>query len=298
MYVYVLCIVYAYVNECVYVHVYVCVLWTQILHVLCSVEGSKDQVFTVKNISGKILDPEEFQHASLGHPLTGSLSTTIAVEGLTTVRATSFPTGYVAGLLSLVTGALQPPPSAPAFSEENQNYDDAHLLAVSNSQKFAPESGLVHAAAGSVDIDGKSGSGSGTFDTPLSLNMSTKTSEINDMTQNVILDTTHGKMVGAIEEAGSLKFHATRRLASVEPGPATVQNALASASAGSTLLLMAGDYHLSSSISVSKDITIRAASPGQARLYGNGHRVILISSGTVVLENLHIAEGPPSCSEV
>ena len=71
-----------------------------------------------------------------------------------------------------------------------------------------------------------------------------------------------------------------------------MQNALASASPGDELVLEDGTYQLSSNISISKDITIRAENSGQAILDGgNSAQVMYISSGTVELEGLHIRKG-------
>jgi len=107
-------------------------------------------------------------------------------------------------------------------------------------------------------------------------------------------DTTHDETFKAIENAVIQKSRVTRRLAViiVVPGATTVQDALASASAGDELVLRDGTYPVSSTISISKDITIRAANGGQAILEGgNSRRVMYISSGTVVLEGLSITKG-------
>ena len=107
-------------------------------------------------------------------------------------------------------------------------------------------------------------------------------------------DATHDEKVEAIEDARILKSHVARRLGiiNVVPGADTIQNALAAASPGDELVLGDGNYTLSSTIVIDKDITIRASSSGQAILDGgDSRRVMYISSGTVVLEGVSITRG-------
>ena len=88
-------------------------------------------------------------------------------------------------------------------------------------------------------------------------------------------------------------YHAARRLSTnVASGQNTLSNALAAASAGDTLVLADGTYTLTSTLTIDKDITIRASNQGQAILDGeNSKRVILVSTGTVVLDGLSITNG-------
>lgn len=94
------------------------------------------------------------------------------------------------------------------------------------------------------------------------------------------------------------KSRITRRLnvKAVSPGASTIQDALAIASPGDELVLGDGTYQLSSTISITKDVTIRAANSRQAILDGgNSNRVIHIGSNTVVLlEGLVITNGKAS----
>jgi nitrous oxidase accessory protein NosD len=107
-------------------------------------------------------------------------------------------------------------------------------------------------------------------------------------------DTTHDEKFEAIQDAIIQKSHITRRLAviNVVEGPDTVQSALASAAPGDELVLGDGTYLLSSTITIDKDITIRAMNSRQAILDGgNSIQVMTISSGTVVLEGVIITRG-------
>ena len=101
----------------------------------------------------------------------------------------------------------------------------------------------------------------------------------------------------AIEDAVIMKSHVTRRLAviNVVPGANTIQGALAAASPGDELVLGDGTYQLSSTITIDKDITIRASNSRQAILDGGDSvQVMYISSGTVVLEGVVITRGSSS----
>ena len=85
----------------------------------------------------------------------------------------------------------------------------------------------------------------------------------------------------------------TRRLTvtNIQPGDDLV-SAVANAAAGSELVLHNGTYSLSSTISIGKDITIRAQSMGMAVLDGqNSVRVLYISSGTVQLIGVNVTGG-------
>ena len=100
---------------------------------------------------------------------------------------------------------------------------------------------------------------------------------------------THYEKFKAIEDAVIQKSHVTRRLSviNVVPGANTIQDALAAASPGDELVLGDGTYYLSSTITIDKDITIRASNSRQAILDGGDSiRVMSISSGTVVLEGV------------
>ena len=115
-----------------------------------------------------------------------------------------------------------------------------------------------------------------------------------DATEIGTQDTTHDEMFKAIEYAVIQKSHVTRRLGitHIVPGAETIQNALAAASPGDELVLGNGTYQLSSTIAITKTITIRAAYSRQAILDGGDRiRVMSISGGTVVLEGVIITRG-------
>jgi hypothetical protein len=110
-------------------------------------------------------------------------------------------------------------------------------------------------------------------------------------------DATRDEKFKAVEDAVILKSHVTRRLGitNVVPGADTIQSALAAASPGDELVLGDGTYQLSSTITIDKDITIRASNSRQAILDGGDSvQVMYISSGTVVLEGVVITRGSSS----
>ena len=110
--------------------------------------------------------------------------------------------------------------------------------------------------------------------------------------------------VHALKETSGLatefsKSHVTRRLAiiHVDAGPGAIQSALMGASPGDELVLNNGTYSLSSTITIDKDITIRAATEGQAILDGGDSvRVLSITSGVVSLAGLSITRGSAEVS--
>lgn len=78
---------------------------------------------------------------------------------------------------------------------------------------------------------------------------------------------------------------------------ANLATAYANAADGDVLLLQDGTYTGSGTtmLTVSKSITLRAQTPGQAVLDGqNARRVLRVSSGTVVVDGLSITRGSVS----
>ena len=95
-------------------------------------------------------------------------------------------------------------------------------------------------------------------------------------------------------EAASL--HITRRLTvtNIQPGDDLV-SAVANAASGSEIVLADCTYNLSSTISIGKDIIIRAKNTGMAVLDGQTSvRVLHISSGNVQLIWVNVTRGSTS----
>ena len=112
---------------------------------------------------------------------------------------------------------------------------------------------------------------------------------------HILTDKPDGTRLAALHaEAASL--HITRRLTAtnVQPGDDLV-SAVANAASGSEIVLADGTYNLASTISIGKDITIRAKNTGMAVLDGQTSvRVLHISSGNVQLIGVNVTRGSTS----
>ena len=109
---------------------------------------------------------------------------------------------------------------------------------------------------------------------------------------HILTDKPDGTRLAALH-AEATSLHITRRLTviNIQPGDDLV-SAVANATSGSEIVLADGTYNLASTISIGKDITIRAKNTGMAVLDGQTSvRVLHISSGNVQLIGVNITRG-------
>lgn len=108
------------------------------------------------------------------------------------------------------------------------------------------------------------------------------------------------KEISALDGKGQLKIdghsigrHMTRPLQIVVPAGGGLKAAVEHASSGDVLVLADGIHMSTSSITIGKNLTIRAQNPGRAVLDGRYQACVLSSRSSihVVLEGLNITNG-------